>query len=165
MSDECGVILAVPCTFVLTFMAKINTFIENLNPYKVASHKVWEVAAAERAQMLKLDWNEATIAPSPKVREALLQVIQDEQSFSLYPNTHNHELLGLLAGYSGVQTNEIQYFASPDAAHMSACTGEFGLNLWEQHVLILGPHCTTNFSINLRVSRGGGALCGLYRGF
>ena len=117
-------------------MAKINTFIENLNPYKVASHKVWEVAAAERAQMLKLDWNEATIAPSPKVREALLQVIQDEQSFSLYPNTHNHELLGLLAGYSGVQTNEIQYFASSDAAHEYVCKLVLTLG---SNVLILGP--------------------------
>ena len=117
-------------------MPKINAFIENLNPYRVASHRVWEVSAEERAGMLKLDWNEATVPPSPKVKEALVSVVQDEQSFSLYPNTHNHELLGLLADYVGVQTNEIQYFASSDAAHEYVT--KLVLTQGSQ-VLILGP--------------------------
>lgn len=117
-------------------MPKINSFIEDLNPYKVASHKVWEVDSSSRRDMLKLDWNEATIPPSPKVKEALLQVVEDEHSFSLYPNTHNQELLGLLAAYTGVETDELQYFASSDAAHEYVAK----LVLTEgSRVLILGP--------------------------
>jgi len=117
-------------------MPKINSFIENLNPYKVASHKVWEVSPKERAEILKLDWNEATIPPSPKVKEALLEVIQDEQAFSLYPNTNNQELLQLLATYSEVNIDEIQYFASSDAAH--EYVAKLVLTSGSK-VLILGP--------------------------
>ncbi len=117
-------------------MPKINSFIENLNPYRVASHKVWEVDAAGRSGMLKLDWNEATIPPSPLVKAALLETVQDDHAFSLYPNTHNQELLHLLAEYSGVQTNEIQYFASSDAAHEYVT--KLVLTLGSK-VLILGP--------------------------
>ena len=117
-------------------MPKINAFIKNLNPYRVASHKVWEVDAAARGEMLKLDWNEATIAPSPGVQEALLETVQDAHAFALYPNTHNQELLHLLADYSGVETTEIQYFASSDAAHEYVAK----LVLTQgSKVLILGP--------------------------
>ena len=49
----------------------VNKYLRNLAPYKVASHKVWEVDDNERRQILKLDWNEATLSPSPKVKEAL----------------------------------------------------------------------------------------------
>jgi histidinol-phosphate aminotransferase len=117
-------------------MPPFNPFIETLNPYRVASHKVWEVSPEERQLLLKLDWNEATIPPSPKVKEALLQMVHDDASFSLYPNTHNQELIELLAQYSKVQTNEIQYFASSDAAHEYICK----LVLTQHsHVLILAP--------------------------
>ena len=117
-------------------MSSVNPFIERLKPYQVASHKVWEVNNEERKSILKLDWNEATIPPSPKVKEALLEHIQQDNTFSLYPNTHNTELLNLLSEYCAVTTDRIQYFASSDAAH------EYIVKLYLQpqdKVLILGP--------------------------
>ena len=41
-----------------------NKYLRNINPYKLASHAIWSVSPSEREEMLKLDWNEATIVPS-----------------------------------------------------------------------------------------------------
>jgi histidinol-phosphate aminotransferase len=98
-------------------MRFINKYLRNLSPYKVASHKVWEVNSDERSKILKLDWNEATIPPSPKVKERILQIIQDDSIYPLYPSTHNPEIIELLAGYLEVEKKNIQYFASSDSAH------------------------------------------------
>ena len=46
-------------------------YLRNLKPYKLASHKFWTVKPEERPKILKLDWNESTIPPSPKAAEYL----------------------------------------------------------------------------------------------
>lgn len=117
-------------------MRFINKYLRNLAPYKVASHKVWEVDKAERKLMLKLDWNEATIPPSPNVKKRLVQLAEQEDMFSLYPSTNNVELVNLLSSYCGVPAENIQYFASSDALHeylvrMFVSVGD--------PILILGP--------------------------
>ena len=80
-------------------MSFINKYLRNFTPYKVASHKVWTVKTEERRNILKLDWNEATIAPSPLVGERLKKLVNGEQFYNLYPATLNEELLQLLADY------------------------------------------------------------------
>ena len=45
----------------------VNKYLRNFTPYSLASHVIWNVEPEERAGILKLDWNEATIPPSPKV--------------------------------------------------------------------------------------------------
>ena len=57
-------------------MIRVNPRLLNLKPYKVASHKIWSVPADERGGILKLDWNEATVAPSPKVKERFRNCMQ-----------------------------------------------------------------------------------------
>lgn len=117
-------------------MNLINRFIKNLNPYKVASHAIWEGNADHRKEILKLDWNEATIPPSPRVKEELQKVINDEMLFAYYPSTHNAKLINALSQYSNVEEEQIQYFASSDAAHQYLVK----LLLKEgENVLILGP--------------------------
>jgi histidinol-phosphate aminotransferase len=96
-------------------MSFINKFLRNLAPYKVASHKVWEVAGEERKAMLKLDWNEATVAPSPKVKKRLIELLGDEDFFFLYPSTRNEDLLMALSTYTGIPKDNIQYFGSSDS--------------------------------------------------
>jgi histidinol-phosphate aminotransferase len=96
-------------------MSFINKFLRNLAPYKVASHKVWEVADEERKAMLKLDWNEATVAPSPKVKKRLIELLGDEDFFFLYPSTQNEDLLLALSFYAGIPKENIQYFGSSDS--------------------------------------------------
>ncbi|MCF8427100.1 MAG: histidinol-phosphate aminotransferase family protein [Bacteroidia bacterium] len=117
-------------------MKFINKFLRNLAPYKVASHKVWEVSNQERKEILKLDWNEATIPPSPKVKERLKNLVEDESIFFLYPSTNNEEILQRLSMYVKLPVDNIQYFASSDSLH------EYLVRMYitvGDPILILGP--------------------------
>ena len=66
-----------------------NKYIAKLKPYKLASHKVWEL---NDDKILKLDWNEATIQPSSRVKEALTEFIKNGH-INWYPDTNNTLLL------------------------------------------------------------------------
>lgn len=117
-------------------MRFINKYLRNLAPYKVASHKIWEVPAEERNQMLKLDWNEATIPPTPLVHENLSKLVHQQDVYFLYPSTNNTELLDLLASYNGLPKENIQYFASSDSLHEYLVRMFVGVG---DPILILGP--------------------------
>jgi histidinol-phosphate aminotransferase len=117
-------------------MRFINKYLRNLSPYKVASHKIWEVSAEERKKMLKLDWNEATIPPSPLVNERLQKLVSEQEVYYLYPSTHNAQLLGLLASYTSLPKENIQYFASSDSLHEYLVRMFVGVG---DPILILGP--------------------------
>lgn len=117
-------------------MRFINKYLRNLSPYKVASHKIWEVSSDERKKMLKLDWNEATIPPSPLVNERLNKIVNQQEVYYLYPSTHNAELLGLLSAYTSLPEENIQYFASSDSLHEYLVRMFVGVG---DPILILGP--------------------------
>jgi histidinol-phosphate aminotransferase len=117
-------------------MKFINKYLRNLSPYRVASHKIWEVNAVDRNKILKLDWNEATISPTPLVQKALMKLTDSPDIFSLYPSTYNNQLHELLAAYCELPKEYIQYFASSDALH------EYLVRMYVSvgdPVLILGP--------------------------
>lgn len=117
-------------------MKFINKYLRNFTPYKLASHKIWQVEADKRKDILKLDWNEATIAPSPKVAERISRLVMDGQFYNLYPSTYNEELIELLSNYIEIKKTHIQYFASSDSLH------EYIAKLYitvGDPVLILGP--------------------------
>lgn len=95
----------------------VNDYILNLRPYKPVPQEIWSVGPAERGELLKLDWNEATIEPAPEVKSAIKALITNEDFFHLYPLIQNKELLGLLSQYAGVPVGNIQYFASSDSLH------------------------------------------------
>jgi histidinol-phosphate aminotransferase len=102
----------------------------------MASHKLWSVPAEERKDILKLDWNEATISPSPKVLERIKAIVLQGDFFNYYPSTYNYELHSLLSKYIELPTDNIQYFASSDSLHeyitkMYVSVGD--------PILILGP--------------------------
>lgn len=98
-------------------MNYVNKYLRNLKPYKLASHTIWTASAEEKKKILKLDWNEATIPPSPKVRERLRKKIDEADFFNIYPSTCNVELLQRLSDYTGLPVENIQYFASSDSIH------------------------------------------------
>lgn len=117
-------------------MSFVNKYLRNFTPYKVASHKIWTVPPEERRGMLKLDWNEATIPPSPKVGERLKALVEDGSFYNLYPATCNEQLLRLLSEYLELPEENIQYFASSDSLH------EYIAKLYitvGDPVLLLGP--------------------------
>lgn len=114
----------------------VNKYLRNFKPYKLASHKIWNIEPSERKRILKLDWNEATIPPSPKVSERLLSLINNEPCYNLYPSTYNDGLMSLLSSYVGLPKDNIQYFASSDSLH------EYIAKLYisvGDPILILGP--------------------------
>ena len=117
-------------------MKFINKYLRNLAPYKVASHKVWEVSDEERKNILKLDWNEATVPPSPKVKERLQALVDNEFLYYLYPSTNNEEILQRLSIYTKLPFDNLQYFASSDSLH------EYLVRMYitvGDPILILGP--------------------------
>lgn len=91
-----------------------NKFVNLLKPYKVASHKAWE--RSHESDVLKLDWNESTIPPSPYVADAI-HTFTEKGHMNWYPDVDNSELRQLIADYSGVNYQQVEYFGSSDALH------------------------------------------------
>lgn len=94
-----------------------NKYLSHIAPYKLASHGIWEVDQAGRKNVLKLDWNEATISPSPRAIERVQMSMRQPDIFSLYPSTFNAELVEKLSHYTGVNELQVQYFPSSDVIH------------------------------------------------
>lgn len=46
----------------------IENYLERFNPYLTPTYNVWDEPEEKRSKFLKLDWNEATLAPSKKFR-------------------------------------------------------------------------------------------------
>lgn len=113
-----------------------NKYLRNVKPYKLASHKIWAVSPKERAGILKLDWNEATVPPSPLVKKMIYELLEQPSFFNLYPTTLNDELLSLLSDYVGVPTSNLQYFNSSDSLHEYICKVFISVG---DPVMILGP--------------------------
>lgn len=117
-------------------MALEKEQITNLQPYKVASHKIWDVSPEERSNILKLDWNEATIPPSPLVHKRIMELLEHPNFYQFYPATHSDELHERLANYAQVNKENLQYFPSSDSLHEYISTVFLGVN---DTVLLLGP--------------------------
>ena len=113
-----------------------NKYLRNLKPYKLASHKIWSVNPDERQKILKLDWNEATIPPSPLVKKYILELLDEHSFFNLYPTTYNDKLLSLFSEYAEIPKENLQYFASSDALHEYICKVYISVG---DPVMILGP--------------------------
>lgn len=94
-------------------MFAINN-VKKIKPYTLSSHKAWQYK--EDSEVLKLDWNEAVVLPSPMVQERLIEVIKNGR-LNWYPDTNNSLLIDRLALYNDVKADNIQYFASSDSLH------------------------------------------------
>ncbi len=127
-----------------------NKYLRNLKPYKLASHKIWSVTPEERKSILKLDWNEATVPPSPKVRESLHALLDEPEFFNLYPTTLNDRLLNALSTFTELPKDNIQYFGSSDALHEYICKVFIGVG---DPVMILGPSYD-NFRLTCQANGG-----------
>lgn len=117
-------------------MRYVNKYLRNLAPYRVASHKIWDVSPEERKEILKLDWNEATINPSPLVHLHISEYIRNMPNYNYYPSTYSEELHFLFSRYSEVPISNLQYFASSDVLHEYIAKVFISIG---DPVLILGP--------------------------
>ena len=91
-----------------------NKKIRNISPYTLSTPEAWSFNQDD--DVLKLDWNEATIKPSPKVLAKITKVLNDGK-LNWYPNINNTELINKLSNYNSVKNDQVQYFASSDSLH------------------------------------------------
>ncbi len=103
----------------------LNSFLKNIKPYKTASHKIWTLNKDDRNKTLKLDWNEATIPPSPKVISRLKELVEFGDFYNLYPATENKKILDLLSKYTGLKDviQNIKNFITKETLLISLLNG------------------------------------------
>jgi histidinol-phosphate aminotransferase len=85
-----------------------------INPYRVVLPKAW--ISKNKKNILKLDWNESTIKPSPLVKSEILKFLENEP-FQWYPNLYNEELYNLISDYTSQNIETIQLFSGVDSLH------------------------------------------------
>ena len=95
----------------------IENYIENFHPYLSPAHDVWNMDEESKEEILKLDWNEATIQPSETVKKRISEITQNGKFYHYYPNTNNRRLIGKIGDYAGVSEANVQIFPSSDSAH------------------------------------------------
>lgn len=127
-----------------------NKYLRNLKPYKLASHKIWSVKPEDRKEILKLDWNEATLPPTPLVNQMIHEMLDEPSFFNLYPTTYNETLITLLSNYVNLPKENIQYFGSSDALHEYICKVFISVG---DPVMILGP-TYDNFRLTCQANGG-----------
>lgn len=91
-----------------------NKNIQKLTPYLSIPHKIWN---CNQSNVLKLDWNEATIPPSPCVIESVTKFLVNG-NLNWYPNTKNLSLLDKIAKYTKqTDSSFVELFEGSDCAH------------------------------------------------
>ncbi len=114
----------------------VKSYINKIKPYNVCSHKIWTLSDDEKKKSLKLDWNEATIPPSPYVEKAVKELVDKADFYNLYPSCENKKLLEKLSEYLDIPTENIQYFSSSDSLHEYIARTYLGVG---DNVVIQGP--------------------------
>lgn len=114
----------------------MKSYADNIKPYHICSHEIWEINDEKKKNCLKLDWNEATVPPSPKVFARLKQLAGRADFYQWYPDTDNRKLITLISEYMNVGKDNVQIFASSDTLQ------EYIVRCWLRagdKVLILWP--------------------------
>ena len=92
-----------------------SDLLQKLKPYFVTPHKVWDLK--DKSKILKLDWNESTIPPSPNVTSQIKEYLDNNKTLNWYPNLKNNILISKISDYVNAPTECISYFSSSDSAH------------------------------------------------
>jgi len=94
-------------------LVRISRAVMDLEPYKVSNQKPLFLPDSKSA--LKLDWNESTVPPSPKVIEALTSAISNA-NLNWYPDVEATELRKKLSEYTRLPIEYISCFGGSDMA-------------------------------------------------
>lgn len=93
--------------------------VQALTPYEAVSSQAAIEAKPDHHTSFKLDWNESTIAPSPKVTEAISRYLTEGRGLNWYPRLGSADLVEALVGYTGVSSEHILATnGSDDALHL-----------------------------------------------
>ena len=100
-------------------------WLENLAPYDPVSslEKIW---SKSDQVPFKLDWNEATIPPSPRVYEAIVSFLSNSNHLNWYPELGSKGLCNALSDYVGLPQDCILVTNGSDDALELICKAYLG---------------------------------------
>ncbi len=90
----------------LSLYPEIADRIRDLEPYDPVS-SLDRIQARPEMVHYKLDWNESTVPPSPKVLAAVLKYLQNGCRLNWYPEMHNARLFERIAAYVGCEPSQV----------------------------------------------------------
>lgn len=99
-------------------MIKPKKSVQQLTPYVNGKHS--NLVFEQGPKVIKLDSNEASVAPSPRVIGALAEFVQ-RSSLNWYPDISSTDLIQRLADYTGLPVDHIQTFNGSDNALETIC--------------------------------------------
>lgn len=92
-----------------------------VEPYKCVS-SLDDIHARPGQEPHKLDWNEATVPPSPRVIEAISAFLGNTHHLNWYPVLNSTNLIERLAAFNGVPGNQLLITNGSDDALNTVCT-------------------------------------------
>ena len=94
--------------------------LKHLAPYSPVSSldRIWARPGTEH---FKLDWNEASVPPSPRVYAAIVSFLSNSNHLNWYPELGSHSLAHSLADYTGVPAGQILVTNGSDDALELVC--------------------------------------------
>lgn len=98
----------------------VSRAVASLTPYE-AANVAGNPDPDRAARIFKLDWNESTIAPSPRVRDAIQQFMLHDAGLNWYPELGSPRLTARLSDYTGVSPESILVTNGSDEALALIC--------------------------------------------
>ncbi|MBW2699835.1 MAG: histidinol-phosphate aminotransferase family protein [Deltaproteobacteria bacterium] len=99
---------------------KVSKRVAKLNPYDPVCSRE-KIKQRPELTHFKLDWNESTIQPSPKVREALHHFLSNGSMLNWYPDMFYQPLYESLAEYTGSRISQLLVTSGSDSALELIC--------------------------------------------
>jgi len=84
----------------------VSEYVRNIAPYDAVS-SLTKIMSRTQITHYKLDWNEATVPPSPKVKESLLEYLSSSNGLNWYPPLFSPDLREKLSHYVGLTTDNV----------------------------------------------------------
>jgi histidinol-phosphate aminotransferase len=95
--------------------------VRELTPYIAVTSQAAIEARPDGETTFKLDWNEATIAPSPRVNEAIQAHLGGSRDLNWYPQLGSKDLVAALQNYTGLSSEYILATNGSDDALQLIC--------------------------------------------
>lgn len=97
--------------------------VRELVPYEAVSSQRTIEALQGSSPIFKLDWNESTIPPSPKVQQSIVHHVTNGPGLNWYPELSSRSLLLALSDYTNVRPDQLMVTnGSDDALHLICST-------------------------------------------
>jgi histidinol-phosphate aminotransferase len=98
----------------------LSRTVESLTPYQ-AANRAGSPDPELASRIFKLDWNESTIGPSPRVGEAIQSWMTRDGGLNWYPELGSPSLLEHLAEYTGLRSDRLLATNGSDDALQLIC--------------------------------------------